>query len=166
MMNTCFLAVEGLLSTFQGDDYIHPQNCCCNSVLTRNLNWKESECLQMWKRPLHTTFISVFDQPFLLLVCMFHFFVHSRLSLPFCIFLLPGSWFLTWGFFLKKRSSQFHLFLVCLNLWVWRFLNAHENEFFFELWWGSFADSKQEPKRKYQCLWATVNKLVKKNDCD
>jgi hypothetical protein len=49
------------------------------------------ECLQMSKRPLHTTFVSVFNQPFLLLVCMYHFFVHSWLSIPFSIFLLPGS---------------------------------------------------------------------------
>jgi len=51
------------------------------------------ECLQMSKHPLHTTFISVFNQPFLLLVCMYQFF---------CSFLvvdsllhISSSWFLS-----------------------------------------------------------------------
>jgi hypothetical protein len=108
------------------------------------------------------TIISVFNQPFLLLVCMFHFFIHSQLSLPFCIFFLPGSWVLIWEFFLKKRISQFYPFLVSLNPWVWRFLNAPENECSFVFWWGNFADSKQEPKRNNQCVQVPVNKFVKK----
>lgn len=163
MMNTYFLAVEGLLSTFQGDDYVHPQNGCWT------LYWQEICIEKRMSANVKTSFAYhihlCVQSTFFLLVCMYHFFVHSWLSIPFSIFLLPGSWVLTWEFFLQKRYSQFHLFLVSLNPWVWTFLNAHENEIFWCSGEGILL-TVRSAKRNNQLVQAAVNKLVKKNDCN
>lgn len=141
-----------------------PTKWLLNSVLTRNLYWKENvcKCQNILCIP-HSSLCSIN-----LFYCLFactNFFVHSWLSIPFCIFLLPGSWVLTWEFFLQKKFSQFHLFLVYLNPWVWTFLNAHENEIFWCSGEGILL-TVRSAKRNNQLVQAAVNKLVKKNDCN
>jgi hypothetical protein len=111
-MNTCFLAVEGLLSTFQGDDYVHTHKMVVELCIDKKFVLKR-ECLQNGETSfayhIHLCVQSTFFIPCLHVPFFCSFWVVDSLLH------ISSSWFLSPYLRVLKRFSQFHLFLVSLN---------------------------------------------------
>jgi hypothetical protein len=137
-----FLAVDDLLSTFQGDDYVHPQNGCWT------LYWQKNCIEKRMSANVKTSFA------YHIHLCVQSTFFIACLYVPFfCSFLvvdslqhISSSWFLSpyLGVIFTEKVftiSPIPGFLESLSMdisecsWEWNF---------FVFWWGNFPDSKQE----------------------